>query len=91
MSMTLASGSYVDWGSMGKILVISIIAGAGLVTVYSVGLLTLSKSGYVRTIDDGSSPGGPAQRNVAALLAAVICGLIVAAGVVYGIHEIFDK
>ncbi|MGX7678753.1 hypothetical protein ACSMXN_07625 [Jatrophihabitans sp. DSM 45814] len=87
----LATGSYVDWGSMGKILLISIIAGAGLVTVYSVGMLALSKSGYVHAIDEGSAAGEPVRRNMAALVAAGFCGLIVAAGVAYGIYEIFAK
>lgn len=31
--MTILAESYVDWGSMWKILVISIVAGARLVTV----------------------------------------------------------
>ncbi len=48
MSVLADSTSYVDWPSMWKILGISIAAGAGLVTVYSVGLLALSASGYLR-------------------------------------------
>jgi hypothetical protein len=81
-----SSTQYVDWASMWKILVISIGAGAGLVVVYSVGLLAWSASGYFRPGDDQV-----AQRNMAALAGAILCLAIVAAGAVYGIHVIFNK
>jgi ABC-type nickel/cobalt efflux system permease component RcnA len=83
----LADSTYVDWSSMGKILLISIAAGAGLVSVYSLGLLALSASGYVRREDDASQP----QRNVLALVAAVICLCVVVAAAIYGIRVIFEK
>jgi hypothetical protein len=79
--------SYVDWTSMWKILLISIGAGAGLVTVYALGLFALSASGYLRSDDEPVA----ARHNVAALAAAVLCLAIVAAGAVYGIHVIFAK
>jgi hypothetical protein len=84
--MVAASTKYVDWSSMWKILVIGIVAGAGLVAVYSLGLVALSASGYLR--GDGDRP---AHRNVLALAAAVVCALVVVAGVAYGIREIFNK
>ncbi len=85
-TISAASTQYVDWGSMWKILLISIGAGAGLVTVYSIGLLALSASGYFRPTGEQV-----AQRNVVALVGAVVCLVIVAAGAVYGIHIIFNK
>ncbi len=85
--MVVLADSYVDWASMWKILAISVAAGAGLVMVYSIGLLALSASGYVRRGDHEAS----GRRNVAALVAAAICLLVVAAGVAYGISVIFDK
>lgn len=85
--MVVLADSYVDWASMWKILVISVAAGAGLVTIYSIGLLALSASGYLRGGDEGAST----RRNVAALVAAAICLLVVAAGAVYGIRVIFTK
>lgn len=84
--MTLAGSSYVDWPSMFKILLISVIAGAGLVTVFSLGLLALSASGYVR-IGDEQAP----RRNIAALGGAIICLLIVIGAALYGIQIMFDK
>ncbi len=83
----LADSSYVDWPSLWKILLISIGAGAGLVTVYSVGLLALSVSGYLRRGDEPA----PHRRNVLALAAAVICLAIVAAAAAYGIHVMLAK
>jgi hypothetical protein len=87
MSVLAASSGYVDWSSMWKILVISIVAGAGMVTVFSIGMVALSASGYLRGETDGASVG----RHVLPLVVCVICGLIVVAGVVYGIHVIFTK
>ncbi len=85
--MVLAD-SYVEWASMWKILVISIAAGAGLVTVYSIGLLALSASGYLRR---GDTEQAAPRRNVVALVAAATCLLVVAAGAAYGIRVIFTK
>ena len=85
--MVVLADSYVEWSSMWKILVISVAAGAGLVTIYSIGLLALSASGYLRRGDEEAST----RRNVAALVAATICLLVVAAGAVYGIRVIFTK
>lgn len=81
-----ASTQYVDWASMWKILLISIGAGAGLVGVYSIGLLALSVSGYFR-----SGTEQTATRNTAALVGAVLCLVVVAAGAIYGIHVILAK
>jgi hypothetical protein len=82
-----ASSAYVDWSSMWKILVISIVAGAGIVTVFSIGMVALSASGYLR----GGAPDSSAERHVLPLAVCVVCGLIVVAAVVYGIHVIFTK
>jgi hypothetical protein len=82
----LADSSYVDWVSMGKILLISVVAGAGLVTVYSVGLRALSTSGYLRRGDEPDRP-----RRILVLLVAVICLALVVAGAIYGIHVMFTK
>jgi hypothetical protein len=94
------STSYVDWASMGKILLISIAAGAGLVTIYALGLLALSASGYLRgnTDDTAAAPAHAApdaavshRHNILALLAAVLCAAVVVAAAVYGIHVMLAK
>ncbi len=84
----LADSSYVDWPSMWKILLISIGAGAGLVTVYSVGLLALSASGY---LPRGEEQADAPRRNVALLITAVICVAVVVAAAGYGIHVMLEK
>jgi O-antigen ligase len=86
----VTASSYVDWSSMWKILVISLIVGAGLATVFAVGLVALSASGYIH---DAEAPqtGAVVQRNVLALAVAVVCAVIVVLAVIYGVHEIFAK
>lgn len=86
MTTLASSSSYVDWSSMFQVLIISIIAGAGLVTVFSLGLRALSASGYVRIADEQAP-----RRNVAALAGAALCLLIVIAGAIYGIYIMLDK
>jgi hypothetical protein len=85
--MRVLADSYVDWASMWKILVISVCVGAGLVTVYAVGLRALSASGYLRVGEDQAQP----KRNAFVLVAAIICIAIVAAGALYGLNVMFDK
>jgi hypothetical protein len=86
MSSAVLASSYVDWASMGKILLISVVVGAGGVTLYAVGLRALSASGYLH---QGDQPGQ--QRRVALLLVAVICLVVVVAAAIYGIHVMFAK
>jgi len=85
-----SSSSYVDWSSMWKILVISLIVGAGLVTVFAVGLVSLSASGYIH---DAEAPqtGAVVHKSIPALAVTVVCALIVVLAIVYGVHEIFAK
>ena len=85
-----SSSSYVDWASMWKILGISIIVGAGLVTVFAVGLVSLSASGYIH---DAEAPqtDAVARKNIPALAVSVVCALIVVLAIVYGVHEILAK
>ena len=99
MSVLADSTSYVDWPSMWKILLISVGAGAGLVAVYALGIRALSASGYLRGDDGDTGTGAHAashgtttrQRNVLALLAAVLCLAIVVGAAVYGIHVMLAK
>jgi hypothetical protein len=86
--MSNNAAAYVDWTSMWKILLISIIVGAGLVSVFAVGLVALSSSGYIR---DAEGDGTVVRRNIPALVVAVVCAVIVVLAVIYGIHEIFAK
>lgn len=42
----MLASAYVDWKAMGEIVLIGLVGGAGLVGVFSVGLVALSHSGY---------------------------------------------
>jgi len=79
-----SSSSYVDWSAMGEILGIGLLAGAGLVAVFSFGLVFLSHSGYEAGTDT-------VRRNPFVLIAAAICFLIVVGGVAYGIDVMLAK
>jgi hypothetical protein len=86
----VTAASYVDWGSMWKILVISLICGVGLVAVFAVCLLALSRSGYIRDAE-AQQTDAVVRRNAPALAVAVACAVIVIIAAIYGLHEIFVK
>ena len=68
---------YIDISALIKILLIGLVAGAGLTAVFSLGVVGLSRWGYG---DDET-----AVRNPAGMVMAVVCFLIVLAGIGYGI------
>jgi hypothetical protein len=73
---------YVDGAALLKVLIASLLGGAGLVAVFAVGLVGTSMA------------GGPQQtggRRVAGLSLAAVSFLIVAAGVVLGIYAMLKK
>jgi hypothetical protein len=80
-----ASTSYVDWSAMWQILVIGLLAGAGLVAVYSFGLVFVAAAGGLR------STSAPSARRVLSLVAAAVCFLAVVGGVAYGISVMLTK
>jgi hypothetical protein len=77
---------YIDVGALLKILLIGLVAGAGLTAVFSIGVAGLSRGGF------GTAAGrGEAGRNPAALIVAVVCFLVVLAGIGYGISVALTK
>jgi hypothetical protein len=77
---------YIDVGALVKILLIALVAGAGLTAVFSIGVAGLSRGGY------GTAAGrSGADRNPAALVVAGICFLVVLAGIGYGISVALTK
>jgi hypothetical protein len=82
--MVLAS-SYVDWSALWQIFVAGLLGGAGLVAVYSFGLVFVNSAGGLRT-------GQPMRaRRLLELVAAAICFLIVIGGIAYGISVMLTK
>jgi hypothetical protein len=73
---------YIDVGALVKILLIALVAGAGLTAVFSVGVAGLSRGGFGTAAE---------RRNPAALVLAGVCFLVVLAGIGYGISVALTK
>lgn len=79
---------YVDFAALGQALLASIIGGAGIVAIFSVGLVALSeREGAMAT---GGHSGGRTG-NPAWLVVAVLCFALVIAGVALGVYVLLDK
>ena len=90
MANLMASSAYINWSSLGTVLLIGILAGAGAVALYSLGLVALSASGYMPSAD-AQTEGRVVKRNPLALVGGIVCLLGVAGIAVVGILEIFIK
>lgn len=79
---------YVDLGSLGAGLLWSVLAGAGLVAVFSFGLVGLSRH-------EGELVSGEHARrgasDTAGLVIAIVCFAVVLAGVGAGVWAMVDK
>jgi hypothetical protein len=80
-----------DWISLSaiwKIIVFGLIAGAGLPTLFAIGMLALSRGPKARAASAdsdvivGGSPVG--------IAAAALCFLIVLAAIVWGIYKVYQ-
>jgi hypothetical protein len=76
---------YIQVGDLLKILLIGLGAGAGLTAVFSLGILGLSAGGYSRDHDANVA------KNPMGLALAVLCFLVVLAGIVFGIYVALHK
>ncbi|HEX6715197.1 MAG TPA: hypothetical protein VF066_17535 [Thermoleophilaceae bacterium] len=72
----------VDWGALGKVVLYSFVAAVGVTTVFSVGIVGLTRF-------DESRRNGGGRLGYAAL--ALVCGLIVTAVVVEAIVIMTNK
>lgn len=77
--------SYIDVGTLAKILLIALVAGAGATAVFSLGVEGLSRWGY------GAEDGSSTTKSPAWMLLSVVCFLIVLAGIGYGISVALTK
>jgi hypothetical protein len=80
--------TYIDIGALVKILLIALVAGAGLTAIFSIGVEALSRGGYAGEAEEGHSAS---ERTQAGLVVAVACFLIVLAGIGYGISVALTK
>ena len=76
----------VDWSALGKVVLYSFVAAVGVTTVFSVGIV-----GVTRFDESRRAGGGAGGRRVGYLALALICGLIVAAVVVEAIIIMTNK
>ena len=76
---TTTSAPFVDWGLLGKVVLVSTIAGVGLVVVFSIGLASVS----VARADHRSAP----LRAVGAFVSVAMVALLVWA-LVWGLELI---
>lgn len=79
---------YIDLAALGKVLLASLIAGVGLVAVFGVGLVGLSR--HEGAMQDGVHSGGRGG-SPAGLALAGACLLVVVAGVALGLYSIIAK
>jgi hypothetical protein len=80
--------TYINIGALVKILLIALVAGAGLTAVFSIGVEGLSRGGYGSEPEEGRSA---TARHPAALVLAIACFLVVLAGIGYGISVALTK
>ena len=85
--MIASVSSYIDVSALVKILLIGIVAGAGLTAVFSLGVMGLSKGGFAPDNEDGITTA----RSTSALVLATVCFVIVLAGIGYGISVALTK
>jgi hypothetical protein len=80
---------WVAWGALWKIVVVGVLAGAGLPAIFSIGLVALDRRpGGVQPADsDDRVMGG----TVPGTILAVICFLVVLAAIGWGIYEIVSS
>jgi hypothetical protein len=80
---------WVAWGALGKIILVGVLAGAGLPAIFSLGLVALDRRpGGAKVADtDDKVIGG----TVAGTLVAGLCFAIVLAAIGWGIYEIVSS
>jgi hypothetical protein len=80
--------SWINLTALWKIVVFGLIAGAGLPALFAVGLVALSKGPRARTAGGDSDVlvGG----NVAGMVIAAFCFLVVLAAIGWGIYEVYQ-
>ena len=77
---------YIDLAALGKVLIASLIAGVGLVSIFGVGLVGLSEHrGQMSTGSNAGQHGGAVWLALAAL-----CFAVVLVGAALGVYTILD-
>lgn len=82
---------YVDFSALGQVLGASLLLGAGLVTIFAVGLVGLSM--HEGAMASGEHAGGrrAGGGSAAGLALAALCFAVVVAGVLLGLWTVLNK
>lgn len=92
MQLDRLAASLLDVGSLTKVLIASLLAGAGLVAIFALGIAGVSAFvGQPAGPPASSEPGPVAPRRLLGLILAIICFTAVLAGVVYGLYVMLNK
>jgi hypothetical protein len=77
---------WVAWSALGKIIVVGLLAGAGLPALFAIGLVALDRrpAGAAVAEDDNRVYGG----SIVGLVASLACFAVVLAAIGWGIYEI---
>ena len=80
--------SWINFSALWKILVFGLIAGAGLPSLFAIGMVSLARGPKTQTAggDSDAVVGGSAVGTVV----AAICFLVVLAAIGWGIYEIYQ-
>jgi hypothetical protein len=80
--------SWINLDALWKIVVLGLLAGAGLPALFALGLLALSQGSRTQTAgaDSDTVVGG----NPAGMVAAAFCFLVVLAAIGWGIYEVYQ-
>jgi hypothetical protein len=85
MSALIIATPWINFSALWKIIVVGVLAGAGLPAVFAIGLRALNfRSGVVASSDDARVYGG----NPAGLVAGAFCFAVVLAAIGWGIYFI---
>jgi hypothetical protein len=80
--------SWINLTAIWKIVVLGLIAGAGLPALFAVGLLSLSKG--PRTQTAGADSDAVVGGSLAGMVIAALCFLVVLAAIGWGIYEVYQ-
>ena len=88
MSAPVPPAPWVDWTALWQIVVLGLIAGAGLPALFAIGLRALRLSGGRRAQAVGADSEPVVGGSVAGIAAAALCFAVVLAAVGWGIYAI---
>ena len=80
--------SWINFSALWKILVFGLIAGAGLPSLFAIGMVSLARG--PRTQTAGADSDAVAGGSPVGTVIAAICFLIVLAAIGWGIYEIYQ-